>query len=94
VTRAQVQAELAAARADGSIKAWSISYNPLAMAKSNLSREAVKAQRHAGLSDPPWSAKTAARSPCRASVRPARRAQWLRWARSKLRAGPRRARRF
>ena len=51
VTRAQVQAELAAARADGSIKAWSISYNPLALAKSELSREAVKAQRHAGLSD-------------------------------------------
>lgn len=51
MTRAQVQAELAAARADGSIKAWSISYNPLALAKSELSREAVKAQRHAGLSD-------------------------------------------
>jgi hypothetical protein len=43
-TRAQVQAELFAARADGSIKAWSISYNPLALAKSELSREAVKAQ--------------------------------------------------
>jgi hypothetical protein len=51
VSRAQVQAELAAARADGSIKAWSISYNPLALAKSELSREAVKAQRHAGLSN-------------------------------------------
>ncbi len=48
-TRAQVLTELATARADGSIKAWSKSYNPLAMAQSTLSREAVKAQRQAGL---------------------------------------------
>jgi hypothetical protein len=50
LTRAQVQTELAAARADGSIKAWSTSYNPLAMARSTLSRETVKAELHAGLS--------------------------------------------
>jgi hypothetical protein len=49
MTRAQVQSELTAARADGSIKAWSTTYNPLAMAQSTLSREAVKAQRHASL---------------------------------------------
>ncbi len=48
-TRAEVLTELATARADGSIKAWSISYNPLAMAQSTLSREAVKADRHAAL---------------------------------------------
>lgn len=43
-TRAQVQDELVAARADGSIKAWSTSYNPLALAKSELSRDSVKAE--------------------------------------------------
>ena len=41
-TRAQVQAELAAARADGSIKAWSIGYNPLAMARSTATRAEVQ----------------------------------------------------
>jgi hypothetical protein len=43
-TRAQVQAELYAARADGSIKAWSTSYNPLAIAKSEKSRADVIAE--------------------------------------------------
>ncbi len=42
-TRAQVQAELFAARADGSTKVYSISYNPLREAKSTLTREEVKA---------------------------------------------------
>jgi Domain of unknown function (DUF4148) len=42
-TRAQVQAELFAARADGSTKVYSISYNPLRDAKSTLTREEVKA---------------------------------------------------
>jgi hypothetical protein len=42
-TRAQVQAELFAARADGSTKFYSISYNPLALAKSTATREEVKA---------------------------------------------------
>lgn len=49
MTRAQVQSELATARADGSIKAWSTTYNPLAMAQSTLTRVAVKAQRRASL---------------------------------------------
>ena len=44
-TRAQVQSELFAARADGSSKVWSISYNPLALAKSERSRDSVKAER-------------------------------------------------
>lgn len=43
-TRAQVQSELFAARADGSSKVWSISYNPLALAKSERSRDSVKAE--------------------------------------------------
>lgn len=44
-TRAQVQAELVQARANGSIKAWSTSYNPLALARSIKSRDEVKADR-------------------------------------------------
>ena len=44
-TRDQVQNELFAARADGSIKVWSTSYNPLAVAKSLKSRDQVKAER-------------------------------------------------
>lgn len=43
-TRAQVQAELFAARADGSIKVWSTSYNPLALAKSEKTRAEVIAE--------------------------------------------------
>lgn len=42
-TRAQVQAELFTARADGTTKMHSISYNPLAVAKSTATREEVKA---------------------------------------------------
>ena len=42
-TRAQVQAELMQARADGSIKVWSTQYNPLMVAKSMLSRAEVQA---------------------------------------------------
>jgi hypothetical protein len=43
-TRAQVQAELAQARADGSIKVSSNHYNPLPLAKSEKTREAVRAE--------------------------------------------------
>jgi hypothetical protein len=42
-TRAQVQSELFAARADGSIKVSSIAYNPLLQAKSLKTRAEVKA---------------------------------------------------
>lgn len=47
-SREQVQAELFQARADGSIKVWSTSYNPLTVAKSLATREAVKAERVQG----------------------------------------------
>lgn len=47
-TRAQVQAELYAARADGSIKFWSTSYNPLLAARSLKSRADVRAEREPG----------------------------------------------
>ena len=43
-TRAQVQAELAQARKDGSLKVYSISYNPLMVAQATTTREAVRAQ--------------------------------------------------
>lgn len=43
-TRAQVQAELFAARADGSTRVYSISYNPLTVAKTTTTREAVRAE--------------------------------------------------
>lgn len=43
-TRAQVQAELQQARADGSIRVHSISYNPLALAKSLKTRDEVRAE--------------------------------------------------
>ena len=42
-TRAQVQAELVQARADGSADAWSYTYNPLALAKSLKTRAEVRA---------------------------------------------------
>jgi len=42
-SRAQVQAELMQARADGSIKVWSTQYNPLAVAKSAMARAEVQA---------------------------------------------------
>lgn len=41
-TRDQVQAELFRARADGSIKVWSIAYNHMAAARSVLSRDEVR----------------------------------------------------
>lgn len=47
VTRAQVQAELAAARADGSMKVWSTQYNPLTVAQSLKTRDEVRAERSA-----------------------------------------------
>ena len=43
-TRAQVQSELLQARADGTTKMHSISYNPLTLAKSTVTREEVRAQ--------------------------------------------------
>jgi hypothetical protein len=43
-SRTQVQAELAQARADGSTRIYSVSYNPLLAARSALTREEVKAQ--------------------------------------------------
>lgn len=44
-TRAQVRADLDRARADGSIKVWSTSYNPLLVAKSLRTRADVRAER-------------------------------------------------
>lgn len=44
VTRAQVQAELAQARVDGSMRVWSTTYNHLAAAKSVKSRADVRAE--------------------------------------------------
>ena len=41
-SRAQVQAELMQARADGSIEVWSIQYDPLTVAKSTMSRTEVQ----------------------------------------------------
>ena len=43
-TRAQVQAELFQARADGTTKVYSVTYNPLTVAKSTVTREEVRAQ--------------------------------------------------
>ena len=43
-TRAQVQAELVQARADGSLKVWSSSYNPFAAVKSVKTRAEVRAE--------------------------------------------------
>ncbi len=43
-SRAQVQAELVQARADGSIKVWSTSYNPFLTAKSLKTRDEVRAE--------------------------------------------------
>lgn len=48
-TRAQVQAELLQARADGTTKVWSSSYNPLALARSVKSRDEVRAEATAAL---------------------------------------------
>lgn len=43
-TRQQVQAELFQARADGSTRVWSTSYNHMAALKSTRSREEVRAE--------------------------------------------------
>lgn len=43
-TRAQVQAELAQARRDGSMRVWSTTYNHMAAAKSLKTRAAVQAE--------------------------------------------------
>ena len=43
-TRDQVHAELLQARANGTTKVWSISYNPLQQAKSLKSRDEVRAE--------------------------------------------------
>lgn len=48
VTRAQVQAELAQARLDGSLKVWSTTYNHMAAAKSVKARADVRAELLAG----------------------------------------------
>src|SRR5438128_2065977 len=53
-TRAQVQQELAAARADGSINSWSVAYNPYVnLPRSSVTRAQVTAEavaaRNAGL---------------------------------------------
>lgn len=52
-SRAQVQAELFAARADGSIKVTSISYNPLRTMKTERTRNEVRAERDRGF-DAAW----------------------------------------
>jgi hypothetical protein len=44
VTRAQVQAELAQARRDGSMRVWSTSYNHMAAARSVKTRAEVQAE--------------------------------------------------
>jgi hypothetical protein len=44
ITRAQVQADLFKARADGSIKVWSSSYNPVLVTTSERSRDDVRAE--------------------------------------------------
>lgn len=44
LTRAQVQAELFKARADGSLKVWALNYNPVEVTKSVRTREEVRAE--------------------------------------------------
>lgn len=44
VTRAQVQAELAQAKLDGSMRVWSSSYDQMAAAKSVKTRDQVRAE--------------------------------------------------
>lgn len=46
-TRAQVQAELAQARRDGSMRVWSTSYNHMTAAKSLKTRDQVQAELRA-----------------------------------------------
>jgi hypothetical protein len=50
-TRAQVQAELAQAKADGSIKVWSTTYNPLTKFQSTKTRQQVVAELQAARED-------------------------------------------
>ncbi len=52
-SRAQVQSELFAARADGSIKVMSISYNHMLAVKSVRTRDEVRAERERGF-DNAW----------------------------------------
>ncbi len=44
LTRAQVQAELFKARADGSLQVWALNYNPVAVTKSERTRAEVRAE--------------------------------------------------
>ena len=48
VTRAQVQAELAQAKRDGSMRVWSTSYNPVAAARSLKTRDEVRTELMGG----------------------------------------------
>lgn len=75
VTRAQVQAELAQAKRDGSMRAWSTSYNPFAAARSLKTRDEVRAELmggdralYAALSGEDSGAFALARQPLRGSV--------------------------
>ena len=52
-TRAQVQAELVQARADGTAQTYSESYNPPMVAKSTVTREEVRAQARVELATSP-----------------------------------------
>ena len=52
-TRAQVQAELFQARADGTTQVYAESYNPPMVAKSSLTREEVRAQARVELATSP-----------------------------------------
>ena len=52
-TRAQVQAELFQARADGTTKVYAESYNPLTVAKSTVTREELRAQARVELATNP-----------------------------------------
>lgn len=51
LTRAAVQADLAQARRDGSIKVWSSSYNPLADFKGSADRAQVRAAAQSPLAN-------------------------------------------
>ena len=55
-TRAQVQAELAQAKQDGSIKVWSITYNPLTKLVSTKTRGQVASELQAAREDGEYAA--------------------------------------
>jgi hypothetical protein len=57
-TRTEVATELAQAKRDGSIKAWSTSYNPLALMKSTKTRTEVVAELKAAQTSGELSALT------------------------------------